>query len=535
MELNTLHILETNNININNKQISKKTYSKTNKATKLNDVPRQLNKNEAKLNSNNFSKFYYKKNVKFRKLLNQSEFKNILKNETIFKNNKEFCDANYFLPNLCTNDNFQNNNKHKYYKNCSFDTSTIFDNTNNSFFNPLKTLTNSIFNNTFKSEYFKSFQINNYNNSKNFNNNDNIKNKTNELIGINNYNICNKYYKNSKYKNSFYNSDKLDSLSNTSITFNKKNLNKFEKKLSVKNFISNKNCYIENNDLTSKIFSDPAFLLLIIKNQYEKTKLHNYSLKNDIKLLKEMYNTSKSTTDNSSIILNSDYIELLNRYGIKNLYLSYLKDNKNKMINYIENSNKNNISNLHVTNEFINLEKEKIQKENNYSNKSIYNNYGKANEELCANKLIYNSLNGILTHKQIDKFINKIKQSHLLQLKLSLMPYVKENKIETRNVINSINKNSIKGYSATGSINNNVEDTTNINIIYNIDKVNYSREYIFTKGLVFTLSKYEYKKNKPICRFNSCITLCHDKIYLYGGLNGKRLNDIWCLTFIGGM
>lgn len=244
---------------------------------------------------------------------------------------------------------------------------------------------------------------------------------------------------------------------------------------------------LQNTDYKKKFLS--------LENFYNKIKNNKELFNKEIDEVKKLYFTYKNVDINENFT-ESEKKEMYERFKIDLTNVPF----QEKII-------KNYYNEVKTENKITRTIEE--DKDINSINKSHYNSIYNAIKKLNANKEIYGSIMGLWNHMLIDKYNDIITKEEETKYKLSLMPMVRESKIDRMN-----KRGNMEEYD--NSSHNNVKGLI-------------SRDVILTKELVFIVKNAYYKKNRPICRSHISSVVLNNSIYIYGGLNGSRYNDMWKL------
>lgn len=341
-------------------------------------------------------------------------------------------------------------------------------------------------------------------------------NKINYLKTKNNHFLCNQWT-NPQYLTSLNSTNCNTNFNLTSSKFNKTH----------SNFLKENQTF----NLTSiKPFNRHGEIDSLKKKNVEDVKTNN------LDLLKELQNTDykkKFISLEKFYHKIKDNKEVFNKEidEIKNLYFTY----KNVDINekFTESEKREifdrfeiDLKNVPIQEKIIKNYYDEVKAENKITrtieedkdlvsyNKSHFSSIYNAIKKVNLNKEIYGSVMGLWNHMLIDKYSDIISKEEETKYKLSLMPMVRESKIDRMN-----KRGNIDEYD--NSSHNNLKGLI-------------SRDIILTKELIFFVKNTNYKKNRPICRSHISSVVLNNVLYIYGGLNGSRYNDMWKLELSEG-
>lgn len=329
---------------------------------------------------------------------------------------------------------------------------------------------------------------------------------------------------------SFFNSKKTNSNSSTKYnsTFH---TNKGDKSVLSKNY---KDKILLNADYKETTCSDISVLptlqnydvnskMCILKDNYDKLKTHPDILDQDIETLKDCYYTYKNTEINNLKITESERKDVFERYNVD---LSTLPLQENILKNYL---NKIKLKNKLSSND--------DNKDRNFSLNTHFDNIYTAVKSINTNKQIHDSITGIWSQKQIEKYFDIIGKEEELRYKLALMPIIRESRVEKNDKRRRLDDYQEDGgdytqtNNLTNNLNKNISNNTNIEKLgrdnIQMTRTFLSRDIILQKELVFNIENIKYKKNRPSCRSHASFINVNGLIYLFGGVNGNRFNDVW--------
>lgn len=431
-------------------------------------------------------------NKKYPKVkLNESLFREKLKDGSLLsymssKNNKS--DKKYSIHNKLQSNATQNDNNNYLTTNdnntiLSSNHNTSINNNNNTF---LQTMTNfarpktnfgkSLFDNSSSNFFNKTFS--------NLNNN-NYKNSNNTSIYTTNSSLLN------KTKSTNYNT-----------TLNKTLMNSDLKEttcsdISVLPYLQEKSLNVE------KKFNKLNEIYLELKHDPEL-------LEQDLESLKDMYFTYKNTEVDFKMYDKEK--ELFEKYCID---VSTIPIQENIIKNFFKKEKEKNKLNSNDDN----------NKDKNFSYNTYYENINNAVKSINTNKQIHDSISGIWSQKQIEKYYEVIEKEEELRQKLALMPIIRESKFEKtdkRRRLEPFGSSKENENLDFKKINDDKKGSSK-----DFSKMFLSRDIILTKELVFKISNIDYKKNRPTARSHSCFVNMNGVLYMFGGVNGDRFNDVW--------
>ena len=210
---------------------------------------------------------------------------------------------------------------------------------------------------------------------------------------------------------------------------------------------------------------------------------------------------------------------LYNKFNIKKPKITL----SNKPFQSIDNNNSNS-NNIH------NKIKIKIKK-------PFFKSYHKAHKTININQQIALKVTQASNAIQIQHYNKNIHQIQDIKYYLNKMPKIRIKKTDTANqTIVNPKKNS----NSKNNINNNILIDTNPITINDNDTIitdnnnnnnpNYNSLQTVTNHIITYSISFHFKAYKPTSRSQYSLNLINQNIYLFGGLNSKYNNDMWCYS-----
>ena len=499
--VNSKHNTIKQTYNIIDKSINNRSSNQLNNYIKNTDI----NNTSIKIKKNKTSKYNFKLNTK--NFLNN--YDSIIYNENSNKINTNIyqsCNITYIQQNspinikdidvcnsmsikksskslnsLIENQYTDNIDKKKHLLNTNNLLKVDFYDINNKVINDKNNYDNALFVTRFSNNKSNLIDINNNNNnSNNFDNNkniENIKESCNIINHNNSYNIQNKTHNSLSILN--YQNIKLKDKNIFNFTgVNAKDLYKSDNLK--KNVISYNNLLFEEDKVNFHNIANNINIAFNIKTREDKLKEKEniFSIKKQSKSSDCILNLNiKNNTFNNKTTCIQEMINIKNKDNLKNkLNNSYLENKSNYLNLEIKNKNKSNKTMFSIKNILLEKYKKKLNKINNYSNKSISINENNLKIDILTNTTTKNK--NVYTRKH---GLSYFKKSKVLQIKLPNFNYSVKNIGNICNVSNNISLNS---FSSNDSINNLKYKTNTIN-----RKINNKKRY-------FHKYKIKYKSLK---------------------------------------